>query len=242
MKTFYGTVNSRRKIWFATAPTTKEQIKPGSEEMISRMLCLRFLELPVKGFIEDGLSRAETKNLGQEAVDTLVRNTDDEVRHDEAFNNAVAVLSNYTDKYEYVIKEQILPEWDTLPDHPILKALTLENGIFFLALPLFRHYGGVALSTVAGDVSVDEVIHVLSHRQVVHDMGHKPSAKLDALRKATVAFLIGTFADDHMNPDKALAISDNLYYKGVTDALEFNKTTTTPAFFEIANDSLSYYS
>jgi hypothetical protein len=207
---------------------------------MSRILSIRALELPVRSFIEDGLSRPEAARIGADATAALRRNMLDEERHDIALNHCAKITTNYTTKYEPVVA-QILGEWAALPDSPILKALTLENGIFFLILPILRKHGGVAISTTAQDISTDETIHVLSHREVCNRMGHKPSSKMDALRKATVRWILGDYADDALDATRAVKISDDLYYKGVTAGLEWNKAATMHGFFESPNGALPYY-
>jgi hypothetical protein len=240
--TLYSTVNKRRTVWFPVEPTTKEKFATGTEEFMSRVLSLRHLELPVADFINQGLERKDTAAIGEEGMATLRLNIKDEVRHDQALSNCVNATENYTPKYESVVRDQLLSEWNTLSDHPILKALTLENGIFFLILPYMRKYGGFSLSTTAGDVSTDETVHVASHRQAVQDLNQRPSSKLNALRRATVQWILGDFNDGTTNLASALAISDALYTKGITSQLNWTKSASVPCFFEAENGALPYYS
>ena len=240
--TLYSKVNKRRQIWFPVEPTTPEKFAVGTEDFMSRVLALRHLELPVADFITEGLTRSDVSVVGQEGIDTLNLNIKDEIRHDAALNNCAKATENYDSKYESVVLEQLLKEWNSLSDHPVLKALTLENGIFFLILPYMRKYGGFSTATTAGDISTDETIHVATHRKFVEDLGQRPSAKLNALRRATVQWILGDFDDGETNLNTALETSDNLYLRGIASQLNWTKSASVPCFFEAENGALPYYS
>lgn len=239
--TLYSQVNSRRKEWEPICPTAIETAVEGAEDTISRGLALRKLELPVKEFILEGISRPETKSLGEEAISSLMRNTEDEEKHDTALNNCTVVYRDYNPKDE-VIVDQILDAWKTHPDHPITKTAVLENGVFFVLLPLYRQFGGSALRMTSMDISADEINHVQIHRYVSKKLGQRPSKSLDDLRKATIAWLVANFSVVGYSKDKFVKASDDLMYRGITDELEFTKTSTVPAFFERRNSTLPYYS
>lgn len=237
--TIYQQVQNRRKSWLPISPQSKEYTTaPG---IISRALSLRILEIPVKEFILDGLSRKEAQLIGDEGVKCLLRNVEDEERHDTALNNCVNVLGNYNPKYEKTAA-QFAEAWINHPDHPIAKAAALENGIFFLILPLMRKYGSPSLITTSVDISADEVGHVQSHRYATTQMNQKVSKSLDNLRKATAAWIIGQFSSGKLNPETLMKASDNLMYNGVAPELDFSQASNVPAFFENRNDTLPYYS
>lgn len=238
-------VNNKRKQWTPITPIREETIYPqyeGAKDTLNRALALKNLELPVKAFIEEGLSRLESDIIGLDGIETLKRNTLDEEKHDIALNNCTSVFPEYNPKYDLeanVIKKA----WEEHPDFPITKTAVLENGIFFVILPLYRQYGTPSLRTTAFDISADEVGHVQSHRYAAKLSGHAPSPSLDKLRKATVDWLVSTLniPASGVNKDTFMRISDELMYKGITPHLENTKSYQVMAFFEKSNDVLPRY-
>lgn len=238
--TIYQDVAKRRKEWVPITPTTKEYAEEGTSDLLSRCVALRALELPVKDLILDGLSRKEATIITEEGRQALLRNTIDEERHDLALNNCVAVFGGYDKSYEKEVPA-IVQAWIDHPDSPILKAAVLENGIFFMILPLLRRFGGAGMRTTSMDISADEICHVMLHRHVAMQLGNKPSSSLDALRKATVDWIVRTFKHSQITADQLRQASDNLMYKGVAPELDFTQSYQVPAFFENSNAVLPYY-
>jgi hypothetical protein len=240
MTTIYADVNAKRKSWQPVAPITLDYAEEGTVDILSRCLALRALEIPVKDLILEGLSRHESNVIGEEGKAALLRNTEDEERHDIALNNCVAVFKDYDSSYEAGAKD-IVDAWAKHPDGSILKAAALENGIFFMILPLLRRFGGASLRTTSVDISADEIGHVQLHRYAAEQLGHKPSKSLDNLRKATVNWIVRDFSHPQINAEKLKKASDSLMYRGVAPELQFTQTSQVPAFFERSNDSLPYY-
>jgi hypothetical protein len=238
--TIFQDVETRRKEWVPISPKVREVAEVGTDEIISRCLALRALELPVKDLILSGLSKKESQIITEEGKQSLLRNTLDEERHDIALNNCVAVYDNYNSSYEAQAKP-IVDAWMNHPDGDILKAAVLENGIFFMILPLLRRFGGPALRTSSMDISADEICHVMLHRHVAMELGQKPSKSLDDLRKATVDWIVRDFSHAQIKGEQLRKASDSLMYKGVATELDFTKSFQVPAFFENSNDVLPYY-
>lgn len=239
-QSIYEKVELARKSWTPIQPTAMEHATPGSEDTISRCLSLSILELPVRDFIMDGISRQETQIIGEAGIRTLLRNVEDEERHDIALSNCRKVFADYNASYE-AEAEAIADAWIRHPDHPIAKAAVLENGVFFVVLPLYRTFGSPAQRTSAVDISADEALHVRSHRQAVKDMQQSISASLDGLRKATVAWIVEKFAVPGYTAAQFQRASDDLMYKGITSELNFTQAFQVPAFFETHNSNLPYY-
>lgn len=237
----YAEVDAKRKQWVPVSPATLDVAEEHAYDLLSRCLSLRVLEIPVKEFILDGLSRVEKSVIGEDGYISLMRNTEDEERHDIALANCVKVFKQYDESYEQGALE-IAKAWQAHPDHPILKAAVLENGIFFMILPLLRRFGGASLRTTSVDISADEVGHVILHRHVAQELGQRPSQSLDNLRKATVDWIARNFQHVDIDAAKMRKASDNLMYKGIAPELDFTKTFQVPAFFERGNDTLPYYS
>jgi hypothetical protein len=229
---------TKRKAWLPITPTADEIVIDGAVDTISKCFALRILELPVKSFILDGLSRPEASKIGEDGVACLIRNSEDEDKHDIALTNCLKVFKNYNPAFEQEA-QNILNAWASLEDNPITITACLENGLFFVILPLYRKFGGPSARTTALDISADEVNHVMAHRTASEMMGFKPSRKLDNLRKATCDWLVKDLTAD--DPDVYRRSSDNLMYKGVAPELAFTKSYTVPAFFEHRSDNLPYY-
>jgi len=237
----YEDVNSSRKVWVPISPTAPESCTPGAEDILSKMLSLRILEIPVKEFILDGMGREDSKVIGAAGKDTLTRNTLDEERHDIALNNCVKVFRGYTSKHEEDASK-IAAAWVRDDSHPILKTAYLETSVFFVMLPFMRRWGSTSLRTTSIDISADEILHVRSHRQAARQVGQRPSKSLDNLRKETVAWLGEGLDFEGITQDKLLSISDNLMKRGVSSELDFTRSYQTPAFFERNNANLPKYS
>jgi hypothetical protein len=238
--TVYQKANLARKEWKPVAPTTPESCTAGAEDVLSRCLALRVLELPVKTLILEGLSKSEKGILTQEAIDTLLRNTQDEERHDQALGNCTAVFSNYDASYE-AEASAIAQRWIDHPDHWATKVATLENGVFFVILPIYRQFGGPSLRVTSVDISADERLHVQTHRHTAKLIGRRPSASLDKLRKDTVAWFLERFNAPGFSAASFQKASDDLMQRGITNELDFTRSCQVPAFFERHNKSLPYY-
>lgn len=236
----YERIATRRTKWTPAYPVAAEYVDNNTVELLSKALTLRKLEIPVKEFIQDGLGRKEAVNLGQEGIDCLIRNTEDEERHDIALNNCVSVLANYDNKYE-AEADAIVEAWVNHPDHPIVKAAVLENGLFFMILPLFRRFGSESLRSTSLDISSDEALHVQSHRYASIQLNYRPSETLDKLRKLTVDWIVSGFSYAGITADSLRTASDKLMKSGRADELAFSQSTTSHAFFEKRNDQLPYY-
>lgn len=238
--TVFDKIKENRKEWLPIKSLTPEYATSGAENTISRALTMRFLELPVREFINEGLNKSDVNVITEAGKECLLRNMEDEERHDIALNNCVSTYAQYDATQETVAK-QLLQLWLDHPDHPILKACVLENGIFFVVLPIFRQWGGSSLRTTSVDISADEINHVQSHRYVANLLKQRVSKSLDDLRKATVAWIVENFAVENVDKQRFLTASDQLMYRGITDQLEFTQSYVNHAFFEKGNSKLPYY-
>ena len=171
------------------------------------------MELPVGEFIAESLE----KEIPESARTLLESNVKDEVKHDLALGyitNAIGV-DEKAEKEAFLLRDA----WEAHPDHMITKALVIERAIFFVLLPFFRFNGDAGLRTVSADISRDEQIHVATNSLVCADMGLRPSASLDKLRKATINWIMeplgkNTYGDKYLSKKFWLDSSDNLMYNG----------------------------
>ncbi len=234
----YEKLLNRKRTWTPVKPT-KGVLKEGAEETILRALAIRHMELPVGEFIQEGLE----KEVPDNARTLLESNVKDEIKHDLALGYIVDALG--ADQQAELEAMRLRDAWIEHPDHTITKALVAERAIFFVLLPFFRFNGDAALRTVSADISRDEQIHVASNSLVCHELGLRPSASLDKLRKATINWIMQPLgintADKYLDKNFWLDSSDRLMYEGIAPQLSDTKAARMPAFFEHANTNLPQY-
>jgi hypothetical protein len=233
--------NYTRKEWQPNnpAPNTDVTLAP---DTISRCLSLSNLEPLVKQFISDGIDRQDRSVLGEGAIEALQRNMADEDKHELALTRVKQSLIDFSSTFE-VEADQIINQWADLPDHPITKAAVLENGVFFIVLPLYSLFGSASLRVTANSISADEVIHVKVHRQAAKLLKAKPSTALNKLRQDTVAWLskdLSEANDPKWTQDRCLRNSASLMTRGISDMLE-TQVATVMAPFEVKNTTLDVY-
>ena len=234
----YEKLLNRKRTWTPVKPT-KGVLKEGAEETIKRALALRHMELPVGEFIQEGLE----KEVPDNARTLLESNVKDEIKHDLALGYIVDALG--ADQQSELEAMRLRDAWIEHPDHTITKALVAERAIFFVLLPFFRFNGDAALRTVSADISRDEQIHVGSNSLVCHELGLRPSASLDKLRKATINWIMQPLGinttDKYLDKNFWLDASDSLMYQGKAPSFSDTKAARMPAFFEHANTNLPQY-
>ena len=197
------------------------------------------MELPVGGFINDALD-GEIPELARELLHSNVK---DEERHDLALG-FIATAHGVDEKAESEAL-RLRDAWMAHPDHTILKAMVAERAIFFVLLPFFRWNGDAGMRTVSADISRDEQIHVAANSLVCAELGLRPSASLDKLRKATINWVMEPLkqnADRYLDKKFWLDASDRLMYEGKAPEFSQTKAARMPAFFEHSNVNLPQYS
>ncbi len=237
-KTPYEKLIERRRTW-TPVKTTAGELKHGAEETIYRALAIRHMELPVGAFIKEGLE----KDVPNHARKLLELNVEDELKHDLALGYIANSIG--TEPQAEAEALRLRSAWEQHPDHTITKALVAERAIFFVLLPFFRFNGDAGLRTVSADISRDEQIHVATNSLVCHELGLRPSASLDKLRKATINWVLqplGINTDDkYLDKKFWLDASDRLMYEGKAPEFSDTKAARMPAFFEHSNVNLPQY-
>jgi hypothetical protein len=242
----YDELMTKKREWTPVQPSY-EVLTKGTEDLIARALAMRILEIPVGNFIKDACG----KELPAGSKEILLSNIQDEVKHDQALNYAadsfpMGVLPDYSKAAASILKA-----WIDAPEHPVLKAMTLERGVFFIVLPILRFYGNTALRTVSGDISRDEQIHVLTNSLYCRDFKIALTPNLEKLRRTTVAWMTqhAGLATKQNNGEEIirdqsfwLRQSDALMSKGVAPELQDTRRAVMPAFFERSNQNLPNYS
>lgn len=238
----WGAVESRRRIWQPNNPAANSELAL-APLTISRCLSLTCLEPAVAGFITEGLDRADKFKLGDIVVKTLLDNIKDEAKHELALDRARLATANYTSKFE-AEGLQLAKAWDELADDPILKTACLENGVFFVILPLYSQFGGAGLRVTSGSISGDERLHVQTHRIAARLLGTRPSLALNKLRLETIYWTgkdINELGDSRWTVDRLIANSNSLMTRGVSDLIE-TQVCNVNAPFELSNLTIEAYS
>lgn len=238
-KTFYTEQLKKKRAWTA-GPITPGELRPGGEDAVKRALSLRILEIPVGNFVTEATKGDLPKVDGVKEV--LLSNIDDEEKHDIALNHAAAVIdcSMYEREAEVIKKA-----WLDLDRHPILKTVVIERSVFFVLLPIFRYLGSVGLRKQAAEISRDETIHTSVGSKICTDLNLTGDKQLNALRKATVAWVVDSLhgkADEKvLSKDFWQNSSKKLYYTGRADELKATRASRMPAFFETNAIDLPQY-
>ena len=238
-ETFYTEQLKKKRAW-TPGPITAGELRPGGEDVVKRALSLRILEIPVGNFVKEATKGDLPIVDGVKEV--LLSNIDDEEKHDIALNHAAAVID--CSKYEREA-EVIKKAWLDLDRHPILKTVVIERSVFFVLLPIFRFLGSVGLRKQAAEISRDETIHTAVGSKICTDLNLTGDKQLNALRKATVAWVVDSLhgkADDKvLSKDYWQNSSKKLYYTGRADELKATRASRMPAFFETNAVDLPQY-
>ena len=238
-KTFYTEQLKKKRAWTA-GPITPGELRPGGEDAVKRALSLRILEIPVGNFVTEATKGDLPKVDGVKEV--LLSNIDDEMKHDKALNFAASVI----DCSEYEREAEVIQKaWLELDRHPILKTVVIERSVFFVLLPIFRYLGTVGLRKQAAEISRDEVIHTSVGSKICTDLGLRGDKQLNALRKATVSWVVeslqGKSDDKFLSKDFWQNSSKNLYFTGQAAELKATRASRMPAFFETNAIDLPQY-
>lgn len=232
-------LKSKKRAWTPIEPK-HTAIPQGVEETLMRALSLRILEIPVGEFITAATKR--DLPISQEALSLLHSNIEDELRHDLALNNVVNSLPFEVPEYKepQQFKERAI-DLANSKDHPIQVARTLEVGVFFVLLPIFRFLGNVGMKTVSADITFDERVHVATNTMLSQALNLECSRELNQLRREAVAWMVETLKPQNVpltyrqfaDPQFWLRQSDNLFYTGKAPELADTKKTNVIAFFEV---------
>lgn len=223
----------KRKSWAPSSPTPNSGTAL-APKTIQRGLLLRALEIPVQQFILDGIERSDMNKLGEGALPALLRNTEDEDKHDLALSRCAAaqIAPKATDNLQDDARD-IVAAWVNLDLHPFTKAAVLENGVFFVLLPLFNQYGFQALREASQWISQDERVHVQTHRAAAQLLKARPNKEINDLRVYTVEWLLKDLAEEVSAEiyQKYRNSSDSLMHRGLS-ALDQTQFASYQGFFE----------
>ena len=236
----YIHLHERKRTW-TPVEVTAGPLLIGGEDVIKRALALRCLEIPVGDFISDAMKGDLPEVEG--CKELLLSNVKDEEKHDVALNFAAA--AHRVDDRMEAEAQKICKAWLELDRHPVLKAVVLERSVFFVLLPIFRFLGDTGLRTTSADISRDEQTHVAANTLVCEELGLKSDAKINNLRRATVAWVLqslkGETEHKHLSSNFWMASSDSLYTRGKAEGLMSTRASRMPAFFETNNVNLPQY-
>ena len=242
---FWGNfTDDKRKTWKPSNPEINSATS-SAPKTIHRGLLLRGLEIPVKEFILDGIERSDMAKLGEGALEVLMRNTKDEDKHDLALGRCAGAHKVEMSARTLQLAQEaqgFINDWVNLDLHPFTKAAVLENGVFFVLLPLFNLYGFQALREASQWISQDERMHVQTHRAAAQLLRAAPSNDVNDLRRATVEWLLKDLIEeaDQATYDRFLNSSDLLMYQGLS-ALDQTQFASYSAFFETKRNHFASY-
>lgn len=237
----WAKLESSRRSWAPSNPAANSELS-AAPNTISRCLALTSLEPAVAGFIRDGLDRYDNSRLGDDCINALLKNIEDEDKHERSLLQCKAAMSNYSAACEKEALD-ITSRWSSLSDNPITIAAVLECGVFFIVLPLYSQFGGSSLRISSASISGDERGHVQSHRQAAKLLGDRPSKALNQLRLDTVEWLskdLETEAGSKWTLDRMIKNSNSLMQRGVSDLLE-TRVANVNANYEISNSNMEDY-
>jgi hypothetical protein len=236
----WSQVASRRKIWEPNNPKPKSETSKASNT-ISRGLALTDLEISVQDFILEGLDHKDSQILSGIVRDTLLRNVEDEVKHEKALGRAKAAMSDYNPEFESE-GQAIINAWNDLDCNPVLKTAVLEVGVFFPLLGMYSMWGGTSLGISARSISADESIHASSHRVAAQLLGTRPTKALNSLRLETLDWLGSDLDKDCVSMSKSRLIenSNRLIKSGTSDMME-TSVYTVLCPYEISNRNFDTY-
>ena len=236
----YIQLHQRKRTW-TPVQMSAGHLLPGGEEVVQRALALRILEIPVGDFITNAMKGDLPDAEGVKEL--LLSNINDEVNHDQALGYAAEahpVPDSVQKEADLVAKT-----WIDFDIHPVLKAAVLERSVFFVLLPIFRFLGDTGLRTISADISRDEQTHVAAHTLVAKEVGASSNKALNALRRATVSWVVeplnGEAENRNLSANYWLAQSDSLYKSGKAPGLAATRASRQPAFFETSNVNLPQY-
>lgn len=232
-------LKSKKREWSPIKPKYTS-VPQGTEETLMRALSLRVLEIPVGEFITSATQKELP--ISAEALTLLESNIADETRHDLALNYLYESLPYSIPDYPEAqqIRQRAI-ELAESKDHPIQVARTLEVGVFFILLPIFRFLGNTSMKTVSADITFDERIHVATNTLLAQHLKLDYSRELNQLRREAVAWVVEPLKpqsvpiayQQYADPQFWLRQSDNLFYTGRAPELADTKKTNVVAFFEV---------
>lgn len=239
MTDLFHRIEKERKAWTPNNPLPDSEHSHWADT-VSRCLALTNLEPAVADFIKDGLDSCDKVKLAP-AIKSLKRNIQDEEKHEIALTRYKLAMSNYNSMFEQEA-QGIINRWTSLTDNPITTAAVLENGVFFVILPIYANAGSISLRITSNSISNDEALHVRSHRAAAQLLGAKPSKALNQLRRDTISWIGASLKDDgaKWDLDRLMRNSDSLMARGISDFVE-TKTTSVIAPFEVKNETMDAY-
>lgn len=230
----YSRLIAKKREW---EPSKVSPFEPGSISE-ARLDCLKRLtalalrlELQVGDWVTSALP-----TVPDSARYALCHNAQDEITHDQAFNNMAEGLGGIPEKYlqEAEYMRQMVQEMN----HPLMMTAYLELSVFFVTLTMMREYGNHSIKLLMSDIARDEAAHVRLHWHLSDQMGLKPTAQMDKARQEIITWLYPT---PGRTQQKWLDNSDKLASTRTAPDLTWTKAALAVAHFEVPNESIARY-
>lgn len=126
-------------------------------QCFSRIIALSLnLELPIGAFIRSLLELE--KHLPLSAKLGLVKNIQDEEKHEQAFRNVARTYAVFDSDLKIANEyRKLLVKY---PAHPLIKSRDLETIVFIAIQTCLRYFGSQSLERLVGYISLDEFRHL----------------------------------------------------------------------------------
>lgn len=220
--------------WQPTPPLADFQ-PPKDPELVDVLRrCASFvnLELAVGEWVTKAVAELP------EVKEFVLRNAADEAKHDEAVAHLGAHLGV---AYEALPSEvvSLCKEWDAQKPSFSL-AYALEMGVFFSILPYLSKHGDMYAVKISNWISDDEVVHVLTNREIATSLGETLTKESLSLVARTVYYIFQPLGVEVARDKAAKAL--NRLRTGEDASLETESAVAIPAFFEQVNkNTVAYY-
>lgn len=215
---------------------TKAKFKPENATIDNTILCIldfSELEITVGDWI---LESAQTEASKAEVREHIIRNSEDELKHDKA----LSYLKEYVGYQDALVgKAQKLIERWRAQKPTFALAYALEMGIFMSVLPWLNKNGDVYCSTVSNWISDDETVHVVVNGLLAKECGHKLTKDHFVLVKDTLEYIYRYYDNDYIRKQVERAFAR--LTTGKDNAMMDESVPSTPAFFEQNNKQTTEY-
>jgi hypothetical protein len=193
----------------------------GNQGVLERLLQLIDLEVSVGEWIQQAKHR-----LPSDVHQLIDRNSSDELKHD----TVLRYLTSYVGLVER--SEQataLVNEWQSQQPSFAL-AYALEMGIFMSILPWLTKHGDLYCATVSQWISEDEVVHVLTNRELAAELRESVSGDLCSLVARTIYYILEP--EGHQEAVYQAKRSIRRISTGEDPSASLQSTAIVTAFFE----------
>ena len=193
----------------------------GNQQVLERLLQFVDLEVTVGEWLQQAKHR-----LPSDTHQLIDRNSSDELKHD----TVLRYLTSYVGLVEPDDRARALVnEWQHQAPCFAL-AYALEMGIFMSILPWLTKNGDLYCATVSQWISDDEVVHVLTNRELAAELGESVTSDLCSLVARTIYYILEP--EGHQEAVAQAKRSIRRISTGEDPSASLQSTAVVTAFFE----------